>query len=187
MKKLFFLIITYSSLSAQSNLSKYENDTLITSTGFKVYKGLNLKIGTGSMPDGDFKFIRVNANSMFAYHSTTGYQGLANQANSFKREYSGLTFEVKKIMERGTKKNGYIYYAKIMATIVGYEIDIENAIKTGEIEVPEEFKPRKETQIIEIKQTISPADELKKFKDLLDSGVITQEEFDTQKKKILEK
>ena len=187
MKKLLFLIITYSSLSAQSNLSKYENDTLTTSTGFKVYKGLTLKIGTGSMPDGDFKFIRVNANSMFAYHSNTGYQGLANQANSFKRDYSGLTFEVKKIMERGTKKNGYVYYAKIMATIVGYEIDIENAIKTGEIEVPEEYKPKKETQIIVIKQTISPADELKKFKELLDSGVITQDEFDKQKQKILEK
>lgn len=30
----------------------------------------------------------------------------------------------------------------------------------------------------------SVADELKKFKDLLDSGVITQEEFDTQKEKL---
>lgn len=32
---------------------------------------------------------------------------------------------------------------------------------------------------------ISEADELKKFKDLLDSGVITQEEFDAKKKQIL--
>lgn len=31
----------------------------------------------------------------------------------------------------------------------------------------------------------SDADELRKYKDLLDSGVITQEEFDTKKKKIL--
>ena len=60
-------------------MSKYENDTLTTSTGFKVYKGLTLKIGTGSMPDGDFKFIRVNANSMFAYHSNTGYCGQPGQ------------------------------------------------------------------------------------------------------------
>ncbi|MBR3928642.1 MAG: SHOCT domain-containing protein [Clostridia bacterium] len=33
--------------------------------------------------------------------------------------------------------------------------------------------------------TVSSADELKKFKDLLDSGVITQEEFDTKKKQLL--
>ncbi len=32
---------------------------------------------------------------------------------------------------------------------------------------------------------INSADELKKFKDLLDSGVITQEEFDTKKKQLL--
>lgn len=39
-------------------------------------------------------------------------------------------------------------------------------------------EPKKDT-------SLSAADELKKFKDLLDSGAITQEEFDTQKKKIL--
>ena len=31
----------------------------------------------------------------------------------------------------------------------------------------------------------SAADELKKFKDLLDSGIITQEEFDEKKKQLL--
>lgn len=35
------------------------------------------------------------------------------------------------------------------------------------------------------KQAISPADELKKFKELLDMGAITQEEFDAKKKQIL--
>jgi len=33
--------------------------------------------------------------------------------------------------------------------------------------------------------TVSSADEIKKYKDLLDSGVITQEEFDTKKKQLL--
>ena len=33
--------------------------------------------------------------------------------------------------------------------------------------------------------TISEADEIKKFKDLLDSGIITQEEFDAKKKQLL--
>jgi predicted Zn-dependent peptidase len=39
----------------------------------------------------------------------------------------------------------------------------------------------------EIKQEIQPssADELKKYKELLDSGVITQEEFDAKKKQLL--
>ncbi|MCR1975866.1 SHOCT domain-containing protein [Clostridium sporogenes] len=34
-------------------------------------------------------------------------------------------------------------------------------------------------------QTLSVADEIKKFKDLLDSGIISQEEFDTKKKQLL--
>lgn len=34
-------------------------------------------------------------------------------------------------------------------------------------------------------QQLSPADEMKKFKDLLDNGVITQEEFDAKKKQLL--
>ena len=40
---------------------------------------------------------------------------------------------------------------------------------------------------VEIKQEVSQsnADELKKYKDLLDTGVITQEEFDAKKKQLL--
>lgn len=34
-------------------------------------------------------------------------------------------------------------------------------------------------------QEVSAADEIKKFKDLLDSGIITQEEFDAKKKQLL--
>ena len=34
-------------------------------------------------------------------------------------------------------------------------------------------------------QQVSPAEELKKFKELLDMGVITQEEFDAKKKQLL--
>ncbi len=36
-----------------------------------------------------------------------------------------------------------------------------------------------------IQQAASPAEELKKFKELLDAGIITQEEFEAKKKQIL--
>ncbi|MEQ2457436.1 SHOCT domain-containing protein [Flavonifractor hominis] len=38
---------------------------------------------------------------------------------------------------------------------------------------------------VEVKQEFTKADELKKFKDLLDSGAITQEEYDVKKKDLL--
>ncbi len=34
-------------------------------------------------------------------------------------------------------------------------------------------------------QALSPAEELKKFKELLDAGILTQEEFDAKKKQLL--
>lgn len=43
----------------------------------------------------------------------------------------------------------------------------------------------KAVTIVEVPQQISLADEIKKYKDLLDLGAITQEEFDAKKKKIL--
>ena len=48
----------------------------------------------------------------------------------------------------------------------------------------EENKPRApKTTIV---QNTSPADELKKYKDLLDQGIISQEEYDAKKKQLLD-
>lgn len=46
----------------------------------------------------------------------------------------------------------------------------------------EEYKTKNNTTIV---NEVSSADELKKFKDLLDSGIITKEEFDAKKKQLL--
>ncbi|WP_160136056.1 SHOCT domain-containing protein [Chryseobacterium sp. c4a] len=178
----FLLTLLVFGVSFAQNPPKFENDTLTTTTGFKVYEGLDLKIGTGSMNDGDFKFIRTNASSMFNYTSTTGYQGLANQANSFKRSNSGLTFKVKKIMPRGNKRNGFVYYAKIGSGLMNYEIDIENAIKSGELIIPEEFLPKEKSQN---QNSETKYDKLKKIKELKDSGVLSEEEFQKEKDKIM--
>ena len=48
----------------------------------------------------------------------------------------------------------------------------------------EEAKRQKNSPVV-VAGTISNADELKKFKELLDLGIITQEEFDAKKKQLL--
>ncbi|MFB6453758.1 SHOCT domain-containing protein [Chitinophaga sp. Hz27] len=170
-----------------SLLPKIENDTLFTTSGFTLARGQEVKMGVGSMPDGDFKFIRVNAASFFAYHSTSGYQGLANQANALPRSQSGLVFKIKAIEARGDRKHGYVYYAKFGWAMRNYEIDVENAIATGELTVPDEYKPKGKglTATVDNKPAVSVADELTKLKKLLDDGVLTQEEYNQQKKKLL--
>lgn len=47
----------------------------------------------------------------------------------------------------------------------------------------EEYKNHEDDDVPS--STISPADELKKFKELLDTGVISQEEFEAKKKQLL--
>ncbi|ATL49300.1 hypothetical protein COR50_20150 [Chitinophaga caeni] len=171
-----------------SSLPRIVNDTLFATCGYKIVKGQDIKIGMGTMPDGDFKFIRRKAGSLFAYYSTTGYQGQANAANAFPRSQSGLKYRIKSVEKRGNKKRGYVYYAKIGFGIVNFEIDVENAIAKGEIWVPDEFRPNptQEPIKVELKQQISIADELTKLKKLYDDGVLTKEEFEMQKKKLLE-
>jgi hypothetical protein len=188
MKKIAIAFILLSTNAfSQEELPKFSNDTLYTASGYTITLNQELKIGTGSMPDGDFKFIRKNSASMFNYTSNTGYQGLANQANSFPRSEAGHTYKVKRIEKRGTKKHGYNYYVVLNSGLIKYEMDVENAITFGELIVPVEFRPKKESVVVEVKQQTSVADELKKLKALLDDGTLTQEEYDAQKKKLLEK
>ena len=49
----------------------------------------------------------------------------------------------------------------------------------------EEFETERNAKNSPTIQALSPAEELKKFKDLLDAGIITQEEFDAKKKQLL--
>jgi|SRR5688572_1125626 len=184
----FAFLLSILSHAQDSTLPRIEGDTLYTTSGFKVTEGQELKIGTGSMPDGDFKFIRRNAASLWNYYSTTGYQGMANQANAFPRNQAGLKYKVKRIEQRGKKKTGFVYYVVIATGMVKYEMDIDNAIKSGELIVPDEYMPKpKNQQVVVVSQPVSVADELTKLKKLLDDGVLTQEEYDAQKKKLLEK
>ena len=81
----------------------------------------------------------------------------------------------------------YITENNTMETLT---ISSKNIDKT--INALRELIPSKEESVVQIETnkssnvaTVSSADELKKFKDLLDSGVITQEEFDTKKKQLL--
>ena len=66
-------------------------------------------------------------------------------------------------------------------------VDYSKCPKCGSIDIrdatEEEIEQNKAPQSQAVQQ-LSSADELKKFKDLLDAGVITQEEFDAKKKQL---
>lgn len=62
--------------------------------------------------------------------------------------------------------------AAVMNQIIGY---VEN--KIGEY--------KRGGGVVNVQQTISPAEELRKFKELLDMGVISPQEFDVKKRELL--
>ena len=49
----------------------------------------------------------------------------------------------------------------------------------------QDIKKKNTTEQTIISTPLSNAEELKKYKDLLDAGIITQEEFDAKKKQLL--
>lgn len=187
MKKAFvlFLIITCvtKSYTQDAMLPKVIGDTLFTTSGYKIIVGQEINIGTGATPDGDFKFIRRNSSGLGAMLIMTDNNSYNKSELSLQRNASGHKGKVVKIVSRGNKKNGIVYEPIINFGAARFEIDADNAIASGEIIVPNEFKPQPKT--LEGKQPVSIADELAKLKKLLDDGVLTKEEYDTQKKKLL--
>jgi hypothetical protein len=192
MKSFLFSVILLASLSVnvkaqENNLPQILGDTLFTSSGFNIAKGQKIKIGTGSMPDGNFKYIRINSASFFAYNTMSNNihnPNEANYANSLNRSESGHQLTVVKLEKRGDEIRDYVYYV-VCKGLPRYEIDIENAINAGEVIIPLTEKSASGHMAADDALYVSKADELAKFKKLLDQGVITEEEFVVQKKKLL--
>ncbi|MCF3107270.1 SHOCT domain-containing protein [Niabella sp. CC-SYL272] len=146
-----------------------KNDSLVTSIGWVIHKGDIIKTGIGSMDNGRFAFIQVS-------QATQGLGGNphlpANEANK--------EFKIFKIKVFRGKQIPVITYKN--TTFSGrWDVNIEGAIAKGEIIVPEQYRQSSPAP------APSKADELAKLKKLLDDGVLTKEEFEKEKGKILER
>jgi len=163
------------------------DDTLYLSPAVKFIVGDDIRVGPGSTDDGSFKYIRIASTSWTHYNSASGANSrAANQANSLPSSFSGLKMRIKKIRVVGNSKRGYVPYLILGGgTLTNYECDIQQAIKAGEVTCPDCESLNKKAPATT--QTPSIADELTKLKKLKDDGVLTEEEFQQQKRKLLEK
>ncbi len=143
------------------------------SNGKTYHPGDTIHVGLGSMPDGSFKYIQINqllpgppdprrSNSMNA-----------------RKDMSGSNYVIKKIQNvkqmSGSDKTVITIRTGGLPTC---DIWIEEAIASCEVTPCADQKNGSSPKI-------SVADELLKLKKLLDSGAITQAEYDAQKKKLL--
>lgn len=163
-------------LKKQEDSKGKNSDSIVHKSGYIFKKGENVKMGVGTLMNGDFKFVRVSSQSILWSQN--------DSQNALPARFAGLNGEIASISERGSKNRGYTYYLIMKFGLPGrYEIDIESALAAGEIVLPEKYMPNKRIAV----PALSTADELLKLKKLLDDGILTKEEFEAEKKKLLQK
>ena len=114
---------------------KINGDTLFTSTGYPIIVGQEIKIGTGSHPNGGFEYITdgsvFNVNRLF-YKD----QEEASYENKVTRILAGVNAKVVEIRKTGKKKKTPKYWVRVRYGFTKYWCDIENAIKASEVVIP---------------------------------------------------
>lgn len=171
MKHLLWTIFALISFTAfgQTRAIRFENDTLYTSCGYKIYKGSVLHFGKGTLRGGKFRFVNIKseASDETLNDNTVKVTKIKNFA------YSSLNNAYIDIKGKITFKDG-------SKGTIEMHIAIEHAIAKfkgfePELLVPIEFTPAK----------MSIADELAKLTKLYQEGVITKEEYESLKAKLI--
>lgn len=181
---------------------RFENDTLYTSGGYKIYKGQTLHLANGTSDAGYFRFIRFHSSmsrndSYILQNSSFLVSKLKGSRNSIENNQS-------------IRLSGIVTYNNNNKAEVELVLDFEKAIEsmaglTPELTVPEEFRnkrvqtaavetkkqpvieePKKQDTPADIKKLLV-ADEIKKLFDLYKAGALTKEEYEAQKKKLLDR
>lgn len=141
------------------------------SNGVTYHIGDKIELGRGSGINGKFNYLKVG-----------GWGGALGGSEQIGSGYSGQKVILKSILYENNKRRDYtkVWMQVGGGNITNYSLEIEQAIQSCEV------VPCKANQQISA-NTIDVADELMKLKKLLDEGILTKEEFDSQKRKLLNK
>ncbi len=171
MKKIIFILLLSPVIIIAQKLPRFETDTLYTSGGYKIYKGQTLTFAEGSGKNGNFRYAKIKGND--APGILANKSVVVEDVSDFK--ISGLGNAFIRIHGELIKNNGerkqIIFYLAFDKAIEGVQG------MAPELIVSEEFKNKSQK---------STADEIAKLYKLYQDGVISKEEFEMQKKKLLE-
>ncbi|MBC5840740.1 SHOCT domain-containing protein [Flavobacterium sp. F-380] len=161
MKKITLLLLFVSSfVNAQQRVSEYK-----ASNGVTYKEGDTIQLGRGSGLQGTFVYLKI-----------AGW--MAGSTTQIGSAYGGLNVEIKKIKKATFKGGDKVFFVVGGGNITNYSLEIEEAIATCEV------KECTASQTTVVSKS-DKYDQLKKLKDLLADGTISQEEFDSEKKKLL--
>jgi len=175
MKKILTLVFVLSIGFANAQTSTLKE---YSASNGKIYKpGDSIKLGRGSDPQGNFRFLEMGGwGAVMTYNSHKD----ASQFN-IGRAYSGTNVVIKKIKQTKIRGSLKTFFVVAGGNITNYNLSIEDAIATCEIADCNEAKNTSGNNTGE-----SNLDKLKKLKDLYDSGVLSKEEYEEKKKKIID-
>ncbi len=174
------LTVSYTVTVAQRTFSSQKEaraaiDTgyLATKSGWNIRVGDTLTLGKGTLIGGGYTYIYESLAALTAN----------GQKQYLKMATPGQFCIIKKFGVSGTKSTGVFIFAVVgMGLAVNYWIEIDNALAAGEIVVPAKYRTATASTTT---GTLSVADELTKLKKLKDDGILTEDEFQAQKKKLL--
>jgi len=180
MKNIFPLAMLAMSFSAvpavsQAQIFGKSVPSYTSKAGTTVHKGDTLHLGRGTLPTGEFQFIYVPANVL------TG----SAQVN-FSSQLNNRFVVVKDVRQQESKLYGSKTVAVIKANTINGCVDIDGAEQGGEIITANTRKGA-----VSAAGAAAPAnggstaDELAKLKKLYDQKVLTKEEYEGQKAKLL--
>ncbi len=167
MKKLLLALIFIPAIA----LSQKKIDVYSASNGITYKEGDIIKLGRGSATNGDFLYLQMGGWAALAAYDTNK----GSDQNNIGRSYSGMNVTLKKMMQQTRKGATKTIFVVGGGNITNYNLLIEDAIATCEIA---DCKGKEEAGLGKLEQ-------IKKLKELLDSGALTQKEFDEQKQKLL--
>lgn len=169
MKTLTTILCILSLVSFSNAQKKITRLTEYTASNNITYKiGDKIKLGQGS-----------GAYNEFVYVTMSGWAVSMNaEENRLGAANSGLIVRIKKIIKANTNHQKGVYFTVDGGNISNYMIIIESAIENCEIV----DCIKQETTIVKVDKY----SQLIKLKQLLDNGALTQEEFDSEKKKLLD-
>ena len=170
MKKVFTLLLIVSFVFSYSQRKEQKLKEYTASNGITYKIGDEIKLTRGSSHNGKFIYVTIGGWGM----STD------SEANMLPAANRGLIVTIKKIKKYNYKRYKGVIFTVGGGNITNYKLDIEGALENCEIENCNQ----KENKVIVQEKT--KYEKIKELKELLDSGAITEDEYETEKKKLLD-
>ena len=164
MKKITLLLLFLTAFANAQRLDEYT-----ASNGITYKEGDEIELNRGSGDNGRFVYVTIGGWAV----SSNAY------ANQLPASNANINVVVKKIKKYDTKRLKAVIFTVGGGNITNYILDIENAIAACEI-TPCDSEDKNNASASD------KYDKLAKIKKLFDEGVLSEDEYEAEKKKILE-